>query len=468
MRSKFLILALWMATTFSCLGRSTHSTAAAGPDSKPSAAAAFASLCSNQPTGHVISANPDNYHSRLSALKPGDTLALVAGTYPGLHISGLRGTASHCIVITGPASGPPALIQGAARANTVEIVDSSFLAIQNLTIDSRGIGGVFGISAKGGLSNLTHHILVQRNTLIGQGGSQQTDGISTKTPTWAWVIRQNRIIGAGTGIYLGNSDGHDPFVFGVIEGNLIENPIGYCMEIKYQLPWPAIQGMPTAPRSTLIRNNVFIKNDQPSPDGDRPNLLAGGFPSSGPGSGNLYEIYGNFFYHNPREALFQGSGRISFHDNILVDGEYAAAVFRKQDRPLQLAYVYNNTIYTAQSGIYFDSAATADDAVIGNLVFAATPISGPIAHATDNITDTLANAVRYVDSPSFTLGVMNFYPLAGQAQGAPLNLSRFATNVDYSFDFNRTPKRRFTFRGAYAGAGTNPGWLPQAGMKPVH
>ena len=78
--------------------------------------------------------------------------------------------------------------------------------------------------------------------------------------------------------------------------------------------------MPTEPTSTIIRNNVFIKNDWRSPDGDRPNLLVGGFPRSGTGSQNRYEIYGNFFLHNHREALFQGSGRISLHDNIFVDG----------------------------------------------------------------------------------------------------------------------------------------------------
>ena len=50
---------------------------------------------------------------------------------------------------------------------------------------------------------------------------------------------------------------------------------------------------------------MFIKGDQPSPDGDRPNLLVDGFPDTGAGSSDLYEIYGNFFYHNPREALLQ-------------------------------------------------------------------------------------------------------------------------------------------------------------------
>lgn len=440
-------------------GDQTFSTAVAG--------SAFAPLCSNPPAGKIINAVPSNYKSLLSTLQPGDTLALGPGSYSLLHISGLRGTSSQCIFITGPASGAPAVIQGAAGYNTVEIASSSFLAIENLTIDSLGIDGAFGISAHGGTLDQTHDILIQGNTLVGQGASQQTDGISTKTPTWGWVIRQNKIIGAGTGIYLGNSDGTDPFVAGVIEDNLIENPIGYCMQIKYQLPWPSVPGMPTTPTSTIIRNNVFIKNDQPSPDGDRPNLLVDGFPNSGPGSNNLYEIYGNFFYHNPREALFQGSGRISFHDNVLVDGQYAAAVFRNHDLPLELAYVYNNTVYTTQSGIYFGSLASTGDAVLGNLVFAATPISGSIAHQSDNITDTFANAGQYVNSPSLTLGSMNFYPLLGKADGTPLDLSLFSSNADYNLDFNRTSKGTSAFRGAYAGAGSNPGWQLQAAIKPV-
>jgi len=428
---------------------------------------ASASMCSTPLTGPIVNATPSNYKSLLSKLQPGETLSLAAGNYPGLYVSGLRGTASQCIVITGPASGSPAVIQGLTGANTVEIANSSFLAIENLTIDSRGIDGAFGISAHGGLSNLTHDILIQENTLVGQGASQQTDGISTKTPTWRWVIRRNKIIGAGTGIYLGNADGTDPFVAGVIEDNLIQNPVGYCMEIKYQLPWPSIPGMPTGPTSTIIRNNVFIKNDQPSPDGNRPNLLVDGFPSSGPGSSNLYEIYGNFFYHNPREALFQGSGRISFHDNVLVDGQYAAAVFTDHNLPLELAYVYNNTVYSTQRGIYFGSLAKTGDDVVGNLVFATTPISGSIAHQSNNISDTFANAAHYVAAPSLTLGSMNFYPLVGQAQGTALNFSAFTANADYNLDFNGAPKGTFTFRGAYAGTGPNPGWQLQAGIKPV-
>jgi hypothetical protein len=216
----------------------------------------------------------------------------------------------------------------------------------------------------------------------------------------------------------GNSDGTDPFVAGVIEDNLVQDTTGYDMEIKFQLPRPPVPGMPTEASSTIIRNNVFIKGDQPSPDGDRPNVLVGAFPDSGPGSNDLYQFYGNFFDHNPREALLQASGRVVIHDNIFVDGQYAAVVVRDQDLPLKLAYLYNNTVYTLQQGIFFGNAAQTADAVMGNLVFADTPISGPIKHESKNLTDTVANASNYVNSPSFVLGVMNFYPLPGRSRGA--------------------------------------------------
>ena len=228
-------------------------------------------------------------------------------------------------------------------------------AIENLRIDSRGIPGAFGISARGGDENVTHDIRIEGNTLVGQNGGQQTDGISTKIPTWGWVIRYNQILGAGTGLYLGDSDGTQPFVNGLIEHNLIRDTIGYNLQIKDQNSIPDIPGMPGGPTSTIIRHNVFIKNDQPSPDGDRPNLLVSAFPSTGRGSMNMYEIYGNYFLHNRREALFQGSGRVSLHDNVFVDGpdSYPAVVLRAQNNPLKVALVYNNTVYTSGKGIYF-------------------------------------------------------------------------------------------------------------------
>jgi hypothetical protein len=385
-----------------------------------------------------------------------------------LTINGLHGSPSAWIVITGPASGAPAVIVGSACCNVVEVLNSSFVSLENCTIDSKGLEGTFGVSAKDGLRNQTHDIRIQNDRFIGQDGSQQTVAISTKAPTWGWIIRNNRISGAGTGIYLGNSDGTLPFVAGLIENNLIENTIGYNMQIKWQRRRASVPGMPTDASVTIIRNNVFVKDDKPSPDGDRPNVLVGGFPESGPGSTDMYEIYGNLFVTNPRESLLQASGRVSVHDNIFVGGDDAVTL-QAQDLPLKVAFVYNNTIYTQKQGIFFGTSATVEDAVTGNLIFAAAPVAGPVKHASDNLTDTLANAGEYVKAPSFNPDAMDFYPLAGKCAGAPLDLAPFASETDYALDFNGTAKestnRQILFRGAYAGAGSNPGWRLQIAQK---
>ncbi|MEO8372713.1 MAG: hypothetical protein ABI806_26245 [Candidatus Solibacter sp.] len=417
--------------------------------------------------------NPANYRAMLRTLKAGDTLNLAPGSYDRLAIVGLNGEPDAWITIAGPATGAPAVILGKQDSDTVSIDNSSYVSIENLRIDSRGIPGAFGISTKGHEGNVTHHIRVQGNVLVGQGGGQQTDGISTKTPTWGWIIRYNQILGAGTGIYLGDSDGNQPFVRGLIENNLVEDSIGYNLEIKHQNNLPDVPGMPTGPGDTIIRNNVFIKNDRPSPDGDRPNVILGAFPSSGPNALSMYEVYGNYFIHNHREALFQASGRVNVHDNVFVDGpyNYPAVVMRAhQGGPLKIGYFYNNTIYTSSKGIYFGTRATIDDAVVGNVIFGSAPVSGQIMRQSDNVVDWPANAEKYVAAPTFDREKMDFYPLAGKCQGAAVDLSMFHSGSDYARDFNGLSKvlskGAVVFRGAYAGDGVNPGWLPRAGIKP--
>lgn len=250
---------------------------------------------------------PTDFKARLSMLQPGDTLELAAGSYPHFTISDKNGTPTQWITITGPTSGPPAIVQAdlAPCCNTVEIVRSSYVAIRNLTVDNRSVRGAFAISAKTGP---VHHIRIERNRLVFTNAGQQDVGVSTKVATWGWEIRENVIEHAGTGMYLGNSDGSLPFVEGLIERNLLLETIGYNLQIKHQAAWPTTAGLPTGPTRTIIRDNVFIKDSRASPDGDRPNLLVGGWPDTGAGSDNLYEIYGNFFFENPREALIQATG----------------------------------------------------------------------------------------------------------------------------------------------------------------
>ncbi len=416
-----------------------------------------------------IFADPADYSGKLSELEPGDTLHLAAGTYTDLlKVYSINGTPENWITITGPSSGDPAVFVAdpGPCCNTVEIRNSSYVAIENLTVDGNHVGGAFGLSAKDGSSNLVHNIRIEGCTFINHDTSQGNVAISTKTPTWGWIIRRNRIIGAGTGMYLGNSPGTEPFVNGLIEYNYINDTMGYNMQIKWQSSRPDIEGMPEGPVSTIIRHNVFVKNDRSSPSGDRPNVLVGGFPDSGPGSEDLYEIYGNLFYYNSRESLIQASGRLSIHDNIFVDVSGTAIRLQNHDLPMRMAHVYNNTIYEASTGIYMGGDLDQGGVVVGNLIFASTPISGSPTLEADNITDTIENADLYVANPTVVLGEMDFYPLASACEGPALDLSLFAAQIQYDRDFNGHSKGDFIFRGAYAGSGENPGWVLDEDNKP--
>jgi hypothetical protein len=420
------------------------------------------------------SSGPSYYLTLLASLQPGDTLELPAGSYPNrLNLNGLKGTANAWITITGPAAGAPAIVTTNSNCcNTVQLGDSAYLIIKNLTIDSNSEAvntSVDAVNAKGGT---THDIMLENCIIRGVSVHQQTVGVSTKSTAWNWVIRGNTIIEAGTGMYLGNSDGSAPFVGGVIENNLLIDTIGYNIEVKFQNPYTPPAGMPTGTRRTIIRDNVFLKRRAQSSwpaeklSGSRPNLLVGGFPNSGPGTDDLYEIYGNFFYRNADgESLIQASGRVAIHDNVFVGASGTSIQLQDHDLPLKHADIYNNTVFGGQRGIRFGSTARQQSNVIGNLVFADTPISGTIGTQNGNIVGATADAASSVRAPSTTLGSMDFYPLPGRAQAEPLDLSPFSSHTEFDRDFNGTSKGDRRYRGAYAGEGVNPGWQLDATRK---
>lgn len=308
-----------------------------------------------------VNADPSNYKAALATLKPGDTLHLAAGTYAPmgstpLPLSNLNWTASQWITVTGPSADPPTAVFQASPdgcCDVVEITNSSYLAIENLYVDGMHVDGAFGISAKGDTLNVVHDIRVESCTLVDMDNDgitgdlgQQDDGISTKTPTWGWIIRHNKIVGAGTGMYLGNSNGSDPFIAGVIDDNVVDQPTGYCIEIKQQSPWPAVPDIPTKPTATILSNNVFIKADHAATkSGPRPQVLVDGFPTSGPGAQNHYELYGNLFVHDDEDYLLQATGRVHVHDNACVDDAMHGAInFTDHDGYTVVdAIVYDNT-----------------------------------------------------------------------------------------------------------------------------
>lgn len=426
-------------------------------------------------------ANPTNLDAQMRKLAlPGDSLILDPGQYlnTGILLYNVSGTAALPIVVTGPASGTPATIYAPnPYTNTIQLDNASYVTIQHLVVNgTNGVGdtlSVDGVNAKG---HPCHHITVDDLKFYAFQSfdrDQSIVGISTKTECWNWTIKNCFIHDAGTGIYLGNSDGSCPFIAGLLDHNLVMNTLGYDIEIKYQIPYAYLPGMPTAPSTTIIRNNVFIKSDDYLQGLERPNLLVDQFPSSGQGSSDHYEIYGNLIVHNPSEALIQASGRVSIHDNILVDPDptYAALYLTDHDGILQKADVYNNTVYAGAQGIVFNTQPREGGALVGNLVFATTPISAApgvvIPGQRDNVGDSPANAGLYVNAPSKILGQMDFYPRSTCAtcSGSPLDLSAFAAQLDFDRDFNGTSKGQALFRGAYQGSGANPGWPLGAGIK---
>src|SRR5688500_16959611 len=156
-------------------------------------------------------ASPANYRAVLKSLAPGDHLRLTSGKYKdGLPVHFLSGTAQLPIVISGPDEGSPAILMARPGHNTISIIDSSYVTIRKLHLDGRNLP-VDGAKCEGH-ANWAHHIILEGLTILNHGHDQQIAGISTKCPAWNWVIRNTVIKGAGTGIYLGNSDGSAPFI----------------------------------------------------------------------------------------------------------------------------------------------------------------------------------------------------------------------------------------------------------------
>lgn len=422
--------------------------------------------------GELKRATPADYRQILPTLRAGDTLRLAAGVYErGLPLTDLVGTPDDWITIEGPEQGI-AEIRQTQVANAVELRHCAYLALKRLSIlggGPEGIPGLFGISAKGGEKNLVHHILIEDCIISDWNTSQQAVGISTKTPTWGWTIRRNVIRNCGTGLYLGNSNGADPFIGGIIEHNLVETPIGYCMEIKFQKPRPELEGMPNAPARTVIRHNVFFKDATPSPDGDRPNVLVGGFPESGPGSEDRYEIHGNVFWNNPREALLQASGRVSIHDNVFIGQDqtgHAAIALRDHDLPLRSAHVYHNTIVTTGEGIRVAAKDVEHLDICANVIFAGAEAivpHGTAGRTLENLVGRDTEAAAHLADPA----ALKFHPLPGKAIGRPLELLAFPWEDDSFRDFDGIDKGEARHRGAFSSPDAAGRWQIQRSIKPL-
>ena len=396
-------------------------------------------------------ATPANYRAVLATLVAGDTLMLAAGRYPdGLPVHGLKGKPAQPIVIEGPASGAPAVFHARPRANTVSIANSSYVEIRHLEIDGRGlaVNGVIGE----GWAGFADHITLDNLFIHDHDANQQVNGISTKCPAWNWVIRNSVVVRAGSGMYLGNSNGAAPFIGGLIERNLIMDTIGYNIQVKHQAPRPRNVGIPEQKATTIIRHNVFSKSAGSS-TGElaRPNLLIGHAPISGPGVEDNYAIYANFFYQNPSEALFQGEGNFAFYSNVLVNSFGDAIHIQPHNAVPRRVDVFHNTVLAANTGIRVRGGDPAHaQRVIANAVFAEAPITGGEQKA--NKAGPLAEAVEYLANPNVPPGRLDIAPLGGKLTVAPFDFVAQTPTPELQRDFDG---RLYTdpIAGAYAGEG---------------
>ncbi|MEJ2382685.1 MAG: right-handed parallel beta-helix repeat-containing protein [Gammaproteobacteria bacterium] len=304
-------------------------------------------------------------------------------------------------MIEGPPEAPGAVFFARRGANTVSIANAAYITIRNLEIDGRGLG-MDGVKAEGN-ARYADHITLDNLFIHNLGGGLQTVGISTKCAAWGWVVRRNVIVGAGTGMYFGNSDGKVPFLDSVIEHNVVRDTLGYNLQIKHQ-PWrpPDLDGFPRAHTDIIIRNNTFSKAHNAEGDpGARPNVLTGHGPLRGPGRSDAVFVYGNLFYQNPVEALFQGEGNIALYNNVFINqyrsGSPAIAIQPHHSLPREIR-IFHNTVISRGTGIAIVGGSPQHEQwVWANAIFSSLPVRG--GHRKDNISDDYAAASKYLRAP---------------------------------------------------------------------
>lgn len=396
--------------------------------------------------GRSLEAGPDDYRTVLEGARPGDTLRL----RPGLYTRGLpmrtSGEEGRCIVVEAQDRDARPVFRGSDAFNVLAIHGASWIKLRGLEVDIDGRAG-FGVASQGGDDQPTHHVVIEDLYIHGFGEEQQIVGISTKSPAWDWVIRGNRIVGAGTGLYLGNSDGRQPFVRGLIEHNTVIDARGYCMQIKHQIA--RLDGMPEE-AETIIRHNVFAKTRDASTGGQaRPNLLLGAFPAEGRGARDRYVVYGNLFYDNATERLLQAEGNLLVVANLFVNPHGDAIAIQPHHGTPRSVEIAFNTIVVRDRGL----AIRGGDAAFAqrsrnNLVFAGQPLS--VTDSRGDLVGTREDASRYLRAPQLAAGAgLDLHPLTLDAISADVVALEIPPRDETARDYDGAERTR-AVAGAYA------------------
>ncbi len=395
----------------------------------------------------IVKAGPGDYRAMLRTLRAGDTLELDAGVYrDGLDVHHIVGAPGSPVTIRGaPAPHRSTFVANPLR-NTVSIVDSAHVVISDLELRGGEIP-VDAVKAEGH-ARFAHHIVVERLRIVGYGFSQQNVAISTKCPAWNWIIRHNTVDGAGTGLYLGDSDGSAPFVRGVIEHNIIMGSRGYAIQVKHQSAWPVMIDVPAERGETVIRYNTLVKDSRSSVGQHaRPSLLLGHWPLAGRGASDRCLVYGNLLVDSPGESLMQAEGNVTAYNNVLVNrlGD-GVAIREHHDVPRAVSF-FNNTILARGFGLLLrNSSPLHVQQVFRNAIYSAEVTPGslvaenlvrPLAAAGEDLLSPFGAPERPDLAPKSAIGIIR--------QDLPGELARLP---DVQRDFDRK-LRRIPSYGAY-------------------
>jgi hypothetical protein len=428
-------------------------------------------VCMGAAVAGTVEGNPGNYRELIPKLKPGDTLKLAAGEYKDqLRFKDLNGEEGKPIVVTGPEGGEPAVFVASAEHNTVQLDGCSHLTLRNAKLDGRNHNGPLAITFKG--SAVLHHIAFENLTIVNYGADQSLCAVLIGN-CYDVAIRGCTIVAPGTGLYVGDYRGTNPFARLLVENNVFIDPVGYCAQFKPQNSRP--ENMPEGP--TIIRNNVFVKTKNASGgalvsgrDAQRPSLNIAPMPPSGRGSNDMYLVYGNLFYQDyMNDALFQGAGNIALYDNLFVNelGSTDAINFQKHVYgKIRKLWVFNNTVVCRGTGIQIGGTDDKELHVFGNAVFAGKPLAlSANVQASDNLTAKYEQAAEYLNAPFAKVGELDLFPKVGKlAAPKAFDVAGAKEFKDWNLDFNGSERAK-TFFGAYAGEGTNPGWKLELAVK---
>ena len=162
-------------------------------------------------------------------------------------------------------------------------------------------------------------------------------------------------------------------------------------------------------------------------------------------------IYGNYFYQNNEEFLFQGEGNIAFYNNVLVNTTDFGngIVIRPHNGEVRNAHIFYNTILVRQEGILVSSNDRLSKIEISsNVVLAETPISSNDAFA--NTTNSFIVANEYIKHPENLESTCSLYPESeSRLSGRRFNPIYYKQFPNSKFDFNGYTRGGYV-RGAFS------------------